>query len=348
MCKVAATKLSAPLIQVVLFQAVMFLMIACGFIVQAESSARAAETVLDMVLAVVDDEPVTASEVRRFLVAQGRGDIAATLDTHSPEVRKAVQEVVTEKLLRKEAEEAGIKVSGEEIQTYIKEIKAQNQVDDAGFEALLSQQGLSFDDYKRQVESDILRARVISARVKSRVNVVDEDIAKAAAPAKTESSETAVAEAGESTGPQEVDKLEGLLIRFDAAGDSAIGRSKEQAKTVAEELAEKSRGSKALQGLDKEMHIDFGAYKPQDLKEELQEPAKALGRDEVSSVIETDGGYYILRRFVTESDAPAPQVVDDSTKDKLRKELLEARFRERLDKFLNEELPAKYHVDIKI
>ena len=81
-----------------------------------------------------------------------------------------------ERLLQREAQEAGISVSDEETQAYLDEIKRQNNVDDEGFEELLEKQGFTLDEYLTQVRRDIVRTRILSMRVRKMINIVPEDV----------------------------------------------------------------------------------------------------------------------------------------------------------------------------
>jgi len=289
--------------------------------------ASAGPVVLDMVVAVADDDPISSSELRRYITAQGKTPPADLTVAPTPEVRRALQEMVVERLMKKEAEEAGIRAGEEEINSYIAEIKRQNKVDDRGLEALIAQQGLSIEDYRKQVATDITKARIISSRVRSRVNVTDEDIEKYVTEHPQESPT-----AGDVRIEQAFFKLEG-------------SESPEVLRAQAEEKLAEVKGGKNFAQVAGSGYVDLGFVKPGDLKDELQETARNTAPGSVSELIQTDSGIYFLKV----SEAPnEPGAIDASTKDRIKKQIFDARMKEQLDKFLNEELLSKYHVEYKL
>jgi len=283
--------------------------------------------VLDMVVAVADDEPISSSELRRFMSQQGKTPPADLFAAPSAEVRRALQEIVIDRLMRKEAEEAGIRVGEEEINSYVAEIKRQNQVDDQGLEQMLLQQGTTLEDYRKQVAGDITRARIVSSKVRSRVNITDEDIAKYVAenPQKTP-------DAGEY-------RIEQVLVRL------GEGTAREAAQARAAELRKSAASGKALSELAGKDYLDLGFVAPGDLNEELQEAASNTAPGSVSEVFETPNGFQFLKVSASGANAGA---LDDSTRERIKRQLFEVRMKEQLDKFLNQELLAKYHVEYKL
>ncbi|MCB0359301.1 MAG: SurA N-terminal domain-containing protein, partial [Bdellovibrionales bacterium] len=145
--------------------------------VAQDSNAESRTEVVDMVIASIDGEPVTSSDLRRY-VRMVSGKELGDIHSGGSEVRQFVRDLVLARLFDREAEKLGIAVNSDEIDAYVSEIKQQNAVDDAGFQALLESRGLSLDDYRDQVRNEILRSRIVANRVRSKISVSDEEIDK--------------------------------------------------------------------------------------------------------------------------------------------------------------------------
>ena len=130
---------------------------------------------LDMVLASIEDEPITIADLRDYAEQQGR-TLPENVLSGDPVVRQLLRDLVLTKLIEREAAASGISVSDEEVNAYINEIKRQNNVDDQGLARLLSSKGLSFEIYKRQVRDDIFKTRVVGMHVRNKVTVTDEEV----------------------------------------------------------------------------------------------------------------------------------------------------------------------------
>ncbi len=308
---------------------ISFSALAALFIFAADVRAETSADVVDMVLASVDGEPLTMSDLRQYIESHGETAPKDLLDG-SPEVRKFLRELVIEELINREASSSGIGVSDEEIEAYIDEIKRQNHVDASGFAELLASKGLTIETYQKQVRVDILRTRILGSKVRGKVNILDGDVEK-----YLEEHPALLPKTGER-------RVEQIFFAVPAgASDEARANIRERADDVAEDV----RGGDSMKESGGEEYIDLGYIDPDDLKPELQEIAKKLQPGETSGVTEISGGYTILR--LTEAGEGSKQI-DDGVKEQVRRELIEKQFKEAADRYLNDELPKKYHVELKL
>ena len=133
------------------------------------------ETVISMIVASIDGEPLTSADISEFARATGE-PAPKQMTATDPQAQRLLRELVAQKLISKEAERIGVEVEEGEVDSYVAEIQRQNNVDQSSFENLLKSQGLSVEEYKRQVQSDILRTRVFASEVRSKINITDEDV----------------------------------------------------------------------------------------------------------------------------------------------------------------------------
>jgi len=67
--------------------------------------------------------------------------------------------------------EQGVAATDQQIDAYIASIKERNKLDDAALRQALAQQGLTWEQYRAQVRSDIERAALINKEIRNKVNV---------------------------------------------------------------------------------------------------------------------------------------------------------------------------------
>ena len=289
------------------------------------ASGANSSSVIDMVLASIDGEPVTMSDLKKFMAVRGEqlpGDI---LDG-SPEVRRYLKELVVDELINREAAGANITVSEEEMEAYIEEIQRQNGIDKEGFMELLKSKGLNPDTYRSQIKADILRTRILSSRVRNKVNILDEEIDK-----YVEAHPKLMPKSGE-------EHLEQLSFTF--TDDSDRDEVRERAEHAREDIASGTSPS-SISGGD---YTDLGFVDPDDLKDELQDAAKKLKSGDVSEIVEAGHSFFILR-LAGDGEKQAP---DQEVREQVRRDLMEERYKAAAEKYLNEDLPKKYHVELKL
>ncbi len=284
--------------------------------------------VIDMVVASIDGEPLTVTDLKNYIREKGDTPPEDVTDG-SLEVRQYLRDFVVSRLLQREADERGMNIGDGEVDAYIEEIKRQNRVDDAGFSEILAKQGMTMAQYRQAVKSDIIRARIIGTTIRANVNVVDEDV------------ERYVKEHPEIAPEQGSVHLEQVIFTLpDDLDDEQVAR---QVKAMRDKLSGERNWSE--QQDPGARYSDLGHVAEEELREELRDAVSGLEEGEISEVVRTDLGFHVLRLI---SRAGETRELDPSVKEKIRKEIYDSRVQEKLARYLNDELPKKYHVEIKL
>jgi hypothetical protein len=139
---------------------------------------------LDGIVAVVGEEPVTRSELSEMLVFQGRllkarKDAGLPSDEADKEFARLQQEtlkhLVDNRLILLAAKADGMSV-GDEVRRRIEKLKASFAGDVAKLEKYLAAQGFgSLADYERQMGEEMLRQRMVFAQVRPRAEISDRE-----------------------------------------------------------------------------------------------------------------------------------------------------------------------------
>lgn len=285
--------------------------------------------VLDMIIASIDGEPITLSDLERQLKVSGAGEMAKLVENRE-ELNRRLRELVVAKLLEREADQMGVVVADEQINAYVEEIKRQNGVDDEEFEKLLKEKGLSLEDYRKQVKEDITRTRIVSMEVRSKVGVSDEDVMRY------------IEEHPDSLPARGQIRVKQILYKFEGVDSKeAFDALKAQAQSALERV--KSGEDWGAVGADR--YVDLGYIDIDELRPELGEALKNLKEGEVAELVQSSIGFHVLQLVSKKSDE---SVIDDELKSEIRDKLFRERFEEKLERFFTEELFKKYRVEIKM
>jgi peptidyl-prolyl cis-trans isomerase SurA len=137
--------------------------------------------VVDRVIAIVNDSIILASELEARMLPV-RGEAMQIADPKERERRlskltsQMLDEMVNEELIVQAADAAKIEVEASEVQAALDEIKANNNLDDAGLAQVLAAQGYTLANYKQDVRRQLLRLRAVNQLVAPKVSVTEDDI----------------------------------------------------------------------------------------------------------------------------------------------------------------------------
>jgi peptidyl-prolyl cis-trans isomerase SurA len=128
------------------------------------------EAVVDRVVAVVNQEIITLSEVEKWtnplkqeIVTKDRLEKQGRVETLC---RQVLEKLIEEKLIDQEVKKSGIKISSKEIEATLEEIKRRNAITQEGLEKALAGEGLTLETYKEQIGKSLQRKKLISWSVK--------------------------------------------------------------------------------------------------------------------------------------------------------------------------------------
>ena len=277
--------------------------------------------VLDAVVAAIDGEPITWSGFRRFVSTEG-----LEIPQDRVLLRQLVQKMVVSNLLVKEAEKAGMSVSDEEVEAYLQRVRSENGVSEKEFEAMLQQRGLTLEQYSAYVRKDILKARVLSKEIRSKINVVDEDI------------DRYIAERPELRPEEGTLRLYEINIPKDIE-DAAAERKK------IESALKNELNPAQFRELGGKYYRDLGYVKVDELKDELSERLLKMNDGDVTELIENESSYQVYK---VSAPGSSDKLTDETLKSEIREKIFQVRYQEELGRFLDKELPKRYHVDLLI
>lgn len=165
------------------FKLVLAVLIATGVTLCAQpNNAKAAEAVVDTIMAVVNDDIITAQDLnKRMKVVYTQIDNAPISAEEKAQARihmrgQVLNEMIRETLFQQEIKKAGISVSAQEVNDAINNIKANNNFNDEQLQEALALQGFSYTDYREELTRQILSNKLMNRNVRSKIVVTKADI----------------------------------------------------------------------------------------------------------------------------------------------------------------------------
>lgn len=295
---------------------------------------------IEQVIVVIDGEPYTLSNIREYAQVKIKREFpTGDLNEINQEDRVVLEQFITERLLAAEVKLGGIKVSEEDVNRHIDEIKARNGISDEQLKMVLSEQGLTMDSYRALMRSEIEKGEIINRQVRKKVNITDNDVERYyRLNQKKYTTEERV-------------RLQHILLPL---REKASPEDEKEAMLKAEEIYQRavagedfadlarahSEGAGASEG------GDIGWVKRGSLFEEVENVAfNQLSVGEISQPVRTSMGIHILKLAERDGGRLLPlTVVADKVKQDLYAKVLEERFQ----KWLKTDLRKRHRVDIKL
>lgn len=140
-----------------------------------------AAILLDRVVAVVDKEVITWSELYSSMESEASEQVRALEDEERKRVFKSneagfLEKLIDMKLQLQDAKRIGLQVREDEVKQAIANIKKKYQMTDDALEESLRKEGMTFAQYKKKLADQILLSQVINHQIKSKIVITDEQV----------------------------------------------------------------------------------------------------------------------------------------------------------------------------
>jgi len=279
-------------------------------LVLAASSARA--DVIERVVATVNNEAIFLSDLRKRAVPFLPQVAEAATETERMSRLKDLYDellnyLIDEQLVRQLATSSGIRVTDADVDSAIENLRLQNNMTEEQFQEALDAQGFTKTQYRRDLKRQLTRLKVVNERVRSRVNVTEEEVrARYEERARGEGNEVRF-------------RVSHLVVPVDE-GASAIqvAAKRQEAVSLRESLTPENFNQTAL-----EMGGgDLGWITRGDLPEDLERALLPLDAGEISDPVRGAKGFHIF--FLQDRQVGTDFPTYDEMKQELFREMLDA------------------------
>jgi len=140
-----------------------------------------AAILLDRVVALVNKEVITWSELYQLMEKESSDELKALDEEKRMEIFKKSENAFLEKLIDirlqiQEAKRLGIEASPEEVDEAIENIKKKYSLSTEELQDSLDQEGLTFEEYKKRLSEQIMMSKLVNQQVRSKIIVSDEEV----------------------------------------------------------------------------------------------------------------------------------------------------------------------------
>jgi peptidyl-prolyl cis-trans isomerase SurA len=301
---------------------------------------RTAADVIEQVIAVIDGEPYTLSNLRTFAKTRlAKSFPTGNLQEINAGDRDVLEQFVTDKLIEAEVREAGIRITDDDVDRYIEQVKKNNRLSDEDFKTALTRDGMTLAGYKISVKTELEKAEILDRQVKRKVSITDEDVERYY---KLNSKNYRTNERA---------RFRHILLTLsEKAPSDQVNAVSAQARELYKKIAagedftavarEYSQGAGRAEG------GDIGWVNKGSLIAGLEEIAfEKLRPGQVSEPFRTTMGIHIVKLEAREAGTVLPLT---TVAPKIKQELLNKALEERFSKWLKADLRRKHRVDIKL
>jgi len=297
--------------------------------------------IVDRVIAVVDDDVITQYElentVELILKRYGQAIPPGERDRIAAEARKALLDrLIADLLLRQEAKRLGITVRDEEVNLTIQESLNRRKMSVEDLQQALIKEGSSYEKYRESTRNDLIKMRIMQREIRPRVSVTNDEIG--------------------AFYQEHRDEYEGklrvrlLMIALPVPNNSSPAVKEEQ-RIKAQTVLQRIRAGEPFEALANEFATgpartggDIGYVEKGSMSPAIEEVAFGLKPGEISDVIETPQGFYIIRALDRRGGGSL-------TVKATREDVEERIYREKMEKKFAEwmvEKRQKAHIEIRL
>jgi peptidyl-prolyl cis-trans isomerase SurA len=314
-----------------------------GFIILGFAEGLStSEAVVDRVVAVVNEEVITLSEVDRmigpFLKEAVRAEDRLERKEQLNRVRRqALDTLIEEKLMDYEIKKAGIKVTPREVEAVIDDIKKQNKATQQDLERALANEGITFEKYKTQIEQRVLRTKLVQWSVKVEPKAsekqlrdfYEQNVERYRTPETFRPAHILFVIPKEAP-PEKVQevrkKCQEVLDRIRKGEDFG-----EMALLYSQDPSAKDRG-------------DLGYFKKGELLPALEKELNRLRVGEVGGMIRTEFGFHLIKLLDRKGGTPMPF---EEAKERVEREYFQSEMERAVRQFITS-LKEKSVIDIRL
>ncbi len=264
------------------------------FLGAAAAPLPASARIIDGVVAVIDGDPVTFSEVRESLaemmaIPVGDADIYIREERDVGRVLRWIENIAESVLVRRELARTGQEVTDAEINRAVESVRAANKMSESQFAETLSRDGLTLESYRRRIRWQLERGAIVRARKLKELTVTDEEIR-----------EYMLENADRLRVGAEV-RLE--LLHLPLPGGGEAGERGVEARIAAQQAGEYVRAGRTLSETADLLKRNFPEaqasvsdfVRTEDLMPEIQKEVRRLKTGEISAPFFAESGAYLVR-----------------------------------------------------
>ncbi|KPK37491.1 MAG: molecular chaperone SurA [Gammaproteobacteria bacterium SG8_47] len=260
---------------------------------------------LDRIVALVNDDIITKTELDRQLVAIEVQLRRQNVRMPPPDVlrRQVLERMIVQRIQLQLAERGGIRVDEETLNQVMNKIALENGISLMELPRVLARDGIEFADFRENIRDEMITSRVQQQQVMSRITVTEQEV------------DNYLTNAATRRGADIEYRLAHILIGVpEGATPDVIGKKQDTAQQVVAQLHEGadfeatavavSEGQKALEG------GDLGWRSANQLPSIFADQIAPLNVGEIVGPIRSPAGFHIIKLVDKRTSAARTQVTE--------------------------------------
>jgi peptidyl-prolyl cis-trans isomerase SurA len=317
---------------------ISWLLIGLALLVSLPISAR----IIDGVVAVVNDEVITLSEVEDL----AKAPLARLTDINDPKTREAqrrqillqgLDQLIGKQLMVQEASRRQITIDSGAVDAHIKRVQQQQGWTDEQMNLYITSQGLSTGSFRKAIKQSLLEQRVIGIVLGSKIRISENELEDFYKGKRTQAS-----------GEYEVSAAHIVLkVRTGATpAEEAAIREQASALLVRAQAGEDftALAKQHSQGPSASTGGSLGTLKRGSLEPKLENAIFSLKKGEIGGPYRSPFGYHVIRVSGRQQLPPKPFA---AVKNELRRELRQVKIQGEMKTWIKE-LRTKAFVDVRL
>ncbi len=283
------------------------------------------QDLVEAIVAVVNDDIITLSEYKKeytsrmqMMRAQLQGE---ELSNQQEILRENLLEaMITDLLLLQEARKLGLNVT-EQVKMTIENIKKQNNLtSDDQLKRALAAQGITYEDFIKQMEQNMLKQNIIFSEVGRKIAIADPEIVSYYK-------------------VHQEDFIEPIEYTLKMIYISSEGKSPEEIDAKKTQIDQKIEANEDFgqiaaefsEGPEKDAQGDLGSFKKGEMQQELERVVEGLEVGDVASWLNVQGAWYRLK-LVGKKDRRLREF--EEVRKEIEEIIFEERQQEELEKYM--------------
>jgi peptidyl-prolyl cis-trans isomerase SurA len=292
-------------------------------------SMRALAETVERIVAVVNDDIITSTDVDKYAARLKTGGLAddllipdeATKQALLKDRTKLLETMINAKVIDSEVKKQNLSVPIERVEQEIRKVAKNNNVSREELKSALLERGIPFSDYQDFIKTGLERQGLVEKAIASRIKISEDDVISAYA-AKTGSAE------------QQAFEYTLAHIYFDSSKGGARAarlRADDAFAKLKSGIPFEREAADASEDPGYEQGGLLGVFKTGELKKDLESAVYKLQVGETTNVIPATGGFEIVK-VLKKKLIPDPRTEKD--REKIRAELYETAFKKQLHDWL--------------
>ena len=307
------------------------------FCVLLFAGLASANVLLDRVVAIVNQDVITWSELYKAMEADASPKVKELRDDEKRKIFKEnetffLETLINVRLQLQEAKNMGIRVSDEELKEAIGNIQKKYSMSEAAFGESLKIEGFTYEEYKKRLREQIIISKLVNMEIRNKIVITDEDLNKFVAENKEILENTErykisqiLLKKQKDTDNSKIEEKAGELLRKIEQG----GSFSDLAQQYSEDPSAKAGG-------------DLGLLKKSQLNKIFIDILSAMKPGDVSKPFWTESGLHIIK---LESRAEAKN--KDEAREEAKNILINKIYAERFNAWIKS-LREKSFIEVKL